>query len=180
MTYAQDFLFRNRIETGQSTIPRHLCTSTTVSVSSGIMRVTYFTATKTETIASVRTVTGSTAASGATLCRIGIYSAESDGAITKIAETANDTSLWASTATAYTKALSASVQLVKGKRYAVGILYVGSTAPTMCGLTGLQGAELGVAPRLSALQGGRSDLPASSAMAEMADSLHMHYVALLP
>ena len=166
------------LTTGESTRPRGLSTAG-VSTGSGNLRLTYFTAAKTETTASVRTVCTALGTS-ATLQRIGIYSIDGSGNLTLIASTASDTSLWIAAAS-YTKALSASFSKVRGTRYAVGILYVGGgTAPSLSGLLPTNATEDGQPPRLSGFLTSQTDLPATVAVGNILDTSNNHYAVLLP
>ena len=166
------------LTTGESTRPRGLSTAS-VSTGSGNLRLTYFTAAKTETTASVRTVC-TVLGTSATLQRIGIYSIDGSGNLTLIASTANDTSLWIAAAS-YTKALSASFSKVRGTRYAVGILYVGGgTAPTLSGLLPGNSTEASQPPRLSGFLSSQTDLPATISVGSILDTSANYYTVLLP
>lgn len=166
---------------GEGTMSRRAITATGVASGNGTMRLTYFTARKTETITQVRIPTGATAAVGATLCRVGIFTVDGSGNITLVASTTNDTALWIAASTSYTKSLSSSFSKVAGTLYAVGILVVGtSTAPTFLGSTALNAAEAAVAPRLGASVSGQTDLPSSVSAGSIGDSAHLAYVALVP
>jgi len=174
------------LTTGEATFLRRMVTANNVAVSTSTLRLTFFTARKTETITQIRTITGSTAAVGATLCRVGIYSVDGSGNLTLIAATANDTALWIAGTTAYTKSLSASFTKTRGQRYAVGYLVVGaSTAPTFVGLNNIfPASEVAASPRLSGFVGSQSDLGAISstiAVGSISDSAaHQAYTVLLP
>lgn len=183
-TAGTDYLAPTDIEnlgtltTGESTRPRGLSTAG-VSTGSGSLRLTYFTAAKTETINSIRTVC-TTAGTSSTLQRIGIYSIDGSGNLTLVASTASDTSLWIA-ASAYTKALSASFSKVRGTRYAVGILYVGGgTAPSLSGLLPTNATEAGQPPRLSGFLTSQTDLPSSITSASILDTSNNHYAVLVP
>ena len=168
------------ISSGESTLPR-LAAIGTIGSGSQSLRLTFFTARKTETINSIRMTTGSTAASGGTLCRIGIYSEASNGDLTLVASTANDTALWIAASPAYTKSLSASMSKVRGTRYAVGVLFVGTTAPTFSGHAGMPGGEAGQTPRIGALVGSQTDLPSTIAVGSLGTGQgNLCYVALVP
>lgn len=114
---------------------RLLVGSSSIAATSGTLVLAYFTADKTETIATLTAFTGTTAAAATpTLCRYGVYSVAANGDLTLIASTPNDTTLWAATQTAYPKALSASWSKVAGTRYALALLQVTSaTAATFSG-----------------------------------------------
>lgn len=155
----------NLLEVGEETLPRDIATSSAVGITSGDVRLTYFTARKSETSTQVRMISGGTAAAATpTLCRIGLYSIASDGAGTLVASTPNDTAMFSATATAYTKSWSASVAKTAGQRYALGIIVITAAAtPTFVGLgpTGSTSNENAQAPRIAGLLTGQSDLPAS-------------------
>lgn len=169
---------------GESTMSRFEANSRTHALSNGVTWLTFFTATKTEEISQVRTVSGSTAAVGATLCRIGIYEVDAYENVTLVASTASDTSLWIATNTVYTKSLSASFVKRAGVRYAVGLLVVGSsTAPTMLGYASTSGTvstELANAPRLTTYIPTASDLSSFVAGGAWPGSSGAIYAVLLP
>lgn len=169
------------LASGESTLSRRAIMNG-ATLTSGIVRLAYFTAKKTETINSVRIGTYTTAAGATpTLCRVGIYSVDGSGNLTLVASTENDTSLFASASTTYTKALSAAWSKVAGTRYAVGVLVVtGATAPTIQGQLLSLGDELGQAPRLAGARAGQSDLPSSITAGNVADTTHQCYVAMVP
>lgn len=155
---------RDTVDVGDETMPRGITGSSSRDISSGMMRMSYFTAIKTETTTQVRVVAGSTAAGATpTLCRLGLYEiAEASGGDgTLIAATANDTTLFAATNTAYTRSWATPVTKSAGKRYALGWLVVTAYAtPTFWGQ--LQPAvETSVSPRPTGYIGSLTDLPAS-------------------
>lgn len=168
---------------GESTLFRRMVTSQSVATTSQTLRLTYFTARKTESIGNVRIISGSTAA-GATpsLIRVGIYTVDGSGNLTLVASTANDTSLLASGTTEYPKALQASFTKTRGQRYAVGVLVVtAATAPTLTGGGNLiPSAAAGRAPRLGGSVTGQSDLPSSVSAGSINDNAHQAYVELTP
>jgi hypothetical protein len=175
---------RNLLVVGEETLARDLASSQTIAIGSGELRLTYFTARKTETTAQVRVVTGGTAAAATpTLCRIGLYRIAADGAGTLIAAIANDTALFAATSTAYTRSWIAGVAKTVGQRYAVGTLIVtGAATPTFVGVNtaGSVSSEATVAPRLSATLAGQADLPASFTDAALSTGARRYYAAILP
>lgn len=169
-----------QITSGETSMRRDDATSTAITLSTGVLRLRYFTARKTETITSVSMISGTAAGATPTLCRIGVYSVASDGALTLVASCANDTALFAGATTEYTRSLSASLSKVAGTRYAIGALVVtGASAPTCYGAL-VPSAVSGVAPRISGLVSGQTDLPASVAAGSIGDSSHGPYVRLIP
>jgi len=166
------------ITAGENTMPRQHINVSTLSPGNGNLRLTFFVTRKTETITSIRTICN-IAQVGATLARIGIYSVDGSGNLTLVASTANDTTLWNATGAA-TRSLSASLSKVRGQRYAIGVLVVGtSTSPQLSG-NGLVGtSECAVAPRLCGFVGSQTDLPASVAVGSVSDTFHQYYAALV-
>lgn len=169
----------SELTSGEPTMPR-LNANGTVSAPTGVCRFAMFTARKTETVTQIRTITGAAAASGVTLCRIGVYSVDAADNLTLVASTTNDTSLWIATTTVYTKALTAGFSKVRGTRYAVGLLFVGSGAPTWVGNSTLLASEGAIVPRLNASVSGLSDLPSSELVGSLSSSPNMPYAVLLP
>lgn len=163
----QPYVNPGRLTTGEVIPNRELMQSQTVAPTSGTLALSFFTADKTETISNLTVYSGSTAAGATpTLCRMGIYELDSSGNGTLIASTPNDTTLFGSTGTAYTKALSSSFTKIAGKRYATALLVVTSaTAPTFHGPIPLNNAVVSTVNALGPAINGRltdqTDLPAS-------------------
>lgn len=176
---------RNLLTTGEETFARDDCTSSN-SIGTSSLRLSYFTARKSETTTQIRTLVAGTAASGATLCRLGLYLIdESTGDGTLVASTANDTALWNGTNAAFTKSWSSSYAKVAGKRYAVGFLMVGTTAPILFGTSIFGGISTNsesssASPRLNGLIASQSDLPGSFTNAQITATGLRMYAAILP
>lgn len=173
----------NELTVGQSTIPRAEAVAVTQAMSTGVERFTHFTSKKTETVSQVRVVTGTTAAGATpTLCRIGLYSEASNGDLTLIASTPNDTSLFAAASTVYTKSFSTPVAITQGQRYSVGILVVtAAAAPTLLtGLTTLNATECAIFPRLNGTRTALADLADPVTNGTIGATAVQIYAALLP
>ena len=170
------------LASGEATLPRHLAASAAAGTTSGSLRLSYFTARKTESVGSLRFASGTTGAGATpTLVRLGVYEAAPNGDISLVASIPNDTTLLAAANTGYTRALSAAFTKVEGRRYAVGTLVVtGAAAPTLVGMSLVTLADINVAPRISGVVTGQTDLPATVVNASIAISAGAHYVALLP
>lgn len=99
---------------------------------------------------------------------------------TLIGSTANDTTLWASPSTSYTRALSETVAITQGSRYAIGILVVtAATMPFFYGNPAVVISEALVAPFMAAQVGSQTDLPTPSISAgSLAASTSMIYTRL--
>lgn len=169
------------LTTGQSTIRRGAAQST-LTLTSGRVRLGYFTARKSETVVSLRTVATGAAGATPTLGKVGLYTEAANGDLTRVAATANTTSLWATAApTGYETALTASYAVTKGVRYAVAVLCVTSaTAPTIgCEIAGLI-TETPRSPRQCGHIDGQTDLPSSISAGSIIDSTLRPYAVLLP
>jgi hypothetical protein len=172
----------NALAVGESTIPRSLASSTTTNPGSGRLVLAYFTASKTETVTSIKAVTGSTAAAATpTLCKTGVYSVAANGDLTLVGQTPNDTTMFAAASTAYTRALVAPFAKVAGQRYAFALLVV-TAAASPAFVTGVGGnnAETAAAPRLSGSLTAQTDLPSTIANGAVGSWGAAHYAVLLP
>lgn len=152
---------------GETTVPRESVISSGVALgASGALRLTYWTATKTETVTQAKVRCNTAAGATPTLVRWGVWQEAANGDLTLVAAIANDPALFA-TVTAFTRSFSASWVKLAGRRYAFGVLVVtGAALPTFSGYPasasgGLDSNELAVAPRLNAAVTGLSDLPST-------------------
>lgn len=170
---------------GEATMDRmNVVSSSGATMTSGILRLNSFVARRSETINSVRLLTGSTPAGAApTLIRCGIYEIDGGGGGRLVASTPNDTALLAVANTPYTKALSAPWQKKAGTRYAVGNLVVtAAAAPSMAGigLATAVAAELLLLPWEVASLAGQADLPASFTYGQLSATGATAYTAVIP
>lgn len=168
------------LTSGEATMTRRQINANNLNPGNNNLRLTYFTAQRTETVTKVRTVCNVVGA-GATLSRIGVYSEDpATGNLTLVASTpAADTTLWTTTG-AVTKTLTAPFTKTRGVRYAVGILTVGTTTSPQLHGNGLAGLETWEVPRLSAIVAGQNDLPASIVSGGLASTWQQYYAALVP
>jgi hypothetical protein len=148
------------------TMPRLLAFSSP-SLTSGSMVLGFFTPLVTRTITQITMCTGgTTAASGLTLARMGIYTYDDSVPTgTLVAATASDTTLFAATSTLYTRSLStggslpSSYTLTAGSRYAIAVLCVGTTMPQIVGQASNSATVLAQTQRISGQRTSQSDLP---------------------
>lgn len=169
----------NQITVGQETFSRGFA-ATTTAMTSGVLRLTYFTAYRTETIASLASGTGATAAATPTTCKMGLYSVDAvTGDLTRVGITANDTAIWAATNTKYTKAMTGTVSVVAGTRYVFACLYVGTTAPVLSARTVPQ-ALASDNNRMHASLSAQTDIPSSITAASLAVAGVQIYGELIP
>jgi hypothetical protein len=153
-------LLANQLTVGEEVMPREFAVGTSSSPS-GFMRVTFWTARKTETITQVRMITSSAAAAATpTLCRMGIVEMV-DGVATMIAATDNDTTLFSATNTAYTRSLLTPFQKVAGRRYGGGALVVSATTTPVFSANTISNPEAGMEPAISLVWTGLADFPAN-------------------
>jgi hypothetical protein len=171
------------ITSGETTVQRRYGAATAPGTfSSQQLRLTYFTARKSFTVANLVAETGTTAAGATpTLVRLGLYTVAGNGDITLVASTPNDTALFANTFTSYTKALSVAYPITAGTRYAVGVLVVSAaTIPILLGV-GMGSGMAATAPRVAGQIASQADLPAGPvAAASITGSGLQHCVALTP
>jgi hypothetical protein len=165
------------VESGEETLDRLLLTGN-LALTSGALDLSYFTVRKSEDVTRILSVTRGTAASGLTLARMGLYAVADDESLTLLGGTVNDTSLWAGTFTEYVRTIPTSGK-TRGRRYAVGLLAVGTTMPTLYG-AGLNGAIATTAPRLTARLPSQTNLPATIAADIVSSSGHFYYAEVRP
>lgn len=142
------------------------------TTSSQRLWLTYFTAYRAFTVNTIAVCTAGTPAGATpTLIRYGLYTADSNGALTAlVASTANDTTLLSAGNTLYAKATSASYTTVVGQRYAGAFLCVtGATVPTLQGASGAA-TLFSLAPRIAGYVGSQADLPATVAAGSLTNT----------
>jgi hypothetical protein len=159
----------DRLAAGEETVPRLFSTGSP-QPGTGQLILTYFTARRTETVNNINTLVLGTAAAGTTLARMGVYSVASNGDLTLVASTANDTTLWNTTFSGASRALTAPLNKVAGQRYAFATLFVGTTAPKFSGVLAVNGITLGKSPRLAGSVASQTDLPSTITSATVSNS----------
>jgi len=142
--------------------------NSSATVSSGTAYLTFFTPLWNATISALSVVSANTAASGASLVRIGLYTFDGTTA-TLVARTASDTSMLTTTNTVFTRNLSttdgfpANYTLQAGNRYALGFIFVGATPGTVyTAFASLPAAIGALSPRVVGAVPLQTDLPATS------------------
>lgn len=168
----------SKLAAGSATIDRKEISTSAVPTVSGALRLTYFTAARNETVNTLRYTVGSASAGATpTLSRVGLYLENADKSLTLVASTPNDTALFTGgTFFSYTKAFSASYEMIKGQRYALGILITTAAAlPNLYGIN-TQANILFTEPKLSASGGAQADLPASLLSTDLSASGYIYYL----
>ncbi len=171
-----------QLATGEETLSRLFLTSAAaVAPTSGQLRLTYFTARKTETTTQVRVYTGNTAAAATpTLCRLGLYAIDANSDATLVAAIANDTALFAASLTDYTRSWTTPYRKIAGQRYALGVLVIsGATMPSFCGQSLAIATEAASPPVITKTLAGQSDLPATFLNSATVASGQRLYAALI-
>lgn len=171
------------LSSGEEVISREVVSANTATVS-GRVQLTYFTARKSETTTQTKMYTGATAA-GATpsLCRIGLYSIDGSGNGTLVAAVANDTTLFGSTNSGFTRSWSSSYSKVAGQMYALGIIVISAAAmPTLASIAGAANAAAmwSTDRRLTANINSQTDLPSSFVPGSLTTSGVRFYGEILP
>lgn len=130
-----NFLYENRRNGPYETIPRLFAQSTTLEIVSNTVHFTYFTCDTNGKVNYIGIYSGENGAGGTpTTATMGLYAVSDNGNMTLLGYTENDTSILSKARTKYKKQLNSQVELVCGRRYAVG-LFVSSSAqmPTLHG-----------------------------------------------
>jgi hypothetical protein len=167
---------------GEETFPLLGATSATRDIASGMLRLTYFLASKSETSTQVKMVGGTTAAGATpTTVKMGLYEINSTtGDGTLVGATANDTSLFAVASTSYTRSWVTPFAKVAGRRYALGLLIVTSfAAPTLWGQI-QPVTETARAPRVAGYFAGLTDLPTTFLGVNVLAASNRLYGVVLP
>lgn len=134
---------------------------------SGNVHWTFFSPTSSFTASQI-SVANINVAVSPTLIRLGLYTADSAGAVTLVARTANDTTIFANASSFSTRSFAtaggypATYAVTAGSRYALAFCVVASSLPSIPAV--LSRSELlWQSPRISAYLTGQSDLPTSVA-----------------
>ena len=148
--------------------PRH--SNGNALITAGTAYFTYFTPLTTATVGNISVSSAGTISTGATLIRFGLYTVnESTGALTLVARTASDTTIFSAVNTLYTRVFAttggypATYALQRGIRYALGIIVVGGT-PGNAYLAGsglIPVSMVSLTPILRSFASAQSDLPAT-------------------
>jgi hypothetical protein len=123
---------------------------------------TFFTPTYALTISQIAYASAG-AASGVTLARFGLYTADGDGNATLVARTASDTTIFNAGSTVFTRSLAtdggypATYALVAGTRYAVAICIAASNTGSALAASCSHTAAI-QSPRVQGVRTGANDL----------------------
>lgn len=150
-----------RRTTGYSPYPRQVATAQ-IQANSGLMRSVLFVASKSVAISALRVFTTGAAGATPTIVRMGVYSV-SGTAMTLLASTTNDTTIFSSASTSYQRNLDVSVNLSAGSLYAFGVLVVtGASLPFYAGISMFSSLSAALAPEIGMNVSGLSNLPSSA------------------
>jgi hypothetical protein len=149
-------------------IPSRTYVNAATAITTNITYFSFFTATEALAVSNISFSSGSSVASGVTLVRFGLYTFDGTTA-TLVARTNNDSSRFTVGNTIYTGALDStggfptSYNLVAGQRYAVAVVVVASTTPTLAAVSfgGASTAVMALSPRVVGFASATSDLPAT-------------------
>jgi hypothetical protein len=142
-------------------------TNTANALVSGTQYFTFFTPLASRTVSEITMSSAGTAAATVTTVKMGLYTYDGTTA-TLVAETDNDATVFTSTFTSYTRSFStgggyaANYDLVAGTRYALGLIVVATTMPSVYMSNTFVPNSLNVLdPRLSGSVTGQTDLLAT-------------------
>jgi hypothetical protein len=128
----------------------------------GTVYWTFFTPMFTTTVDTVSVASAGTAATGATLVKMGLYSYNETTA-TRLAYTANDTTVFGNRNTLYTRSLNTSVTLTAGVRYGFAVIVDATTPGTGFLAFGYPPSVLNaLSPIMRGYLDGQSDLPTTA------------------
>jgi hypothetical protein len=174
--------FFNSSATVIDTIPRNV-QNTAHGLASGSVLLAFFTPLVTRTITQITVGTGSTAAAGLTLARLGLYTFDESNA-TLVAAVASDTTLFAAANTAYTRSLStggglpSSYTLTAGSRYGLAMLVIGTTTPSIIGLSSSGFNLTPLSPRINGQIPSQTNLPATFVSGNLAVTTNAFFARL--
>jgi len=124
----------NAVPACEETIPR-LFAGGYVSLSSGVARFSAFTARSPLVVNNISYAQAGTASSGLTTNRVALYAVDNNGNLTFLQSSANGGATVAAFSAIVVPLLS-PVTLVPGSRYAIGLLYTGTTPGQVFGVYG--------------------------------------------
>jgi hypothetical protein len=174
--------FFNSSATVIDTLPRNI-QNIAHGVTSGSMLLTFFTPLVTQTITQITVGTGANAASGLTLARLGLYTWDETNA-TLVAAVASDTTLCTAANTVFTRSLStggglpSSYTLTAGSRYGLALLVIGTTMPTIIGLSSSGFNVAPLSPRTNGQIPSQTNLAATFAAGNIAVTTNVFYARL--
>lgn len=154
-------------------MPGRLDTAGTHIIVVNQLVVTYVTPLRNITVQNFNMVTSAAlTGTGITAIRMGLFTAAANGDVTLVAESANDTALFATGNTLYTKAfdtargLPASYAMTRGTRYAVGVAIIATTVTAGSWRAGdlTVGALASLVPVMSAVKSPVTDLATATTL----------------
>lgn len=146
--------------------PRH--SNGSALMTAGMAYFSYFTHLSTVSVSNISVSSGGTITTGASLIRFGLYTVnESTGAITLVARTASDTTIFGSINTLYTRSFNttggfpSTYTIQRGVRYALGIIVVGGTPGNayLAGAGLIPVSMVSLNPILRSFAASQTDLP---------------------
>jgi hypothetical protein len=158
--------FLNFPASGIDIYPRGELSNTTTPQTAGNPFYTFFTPAVTVSVSTITMTVAANVGSGLTLARMGLYTFDETTA-TLVARTANDTTLFTTATTAYTRSFDttggypASYTLVAGSRYGVAAFFAGTTLPGLIAKQ-INFSAGNLSPRIAAASTSASDLPTST------------------
>lgn len=163
---------RNQPTDGIDVIDRtHLSANSVLWGTTGNVRLTAFTPTRDMTVSKITAACGAAANYGTAtglVVKYGLYTVNVDtNAVTLVASTTHDATLFTGANQAYQKPLNTSYTLLAGQRYAAGLIIYNSggtitTMPNFVGINGYSQVFGDLTPRIAHLISSQTDLPSSA------------------
>lgn len=173
----------NRLTTGEAVYRRGDVSAANVTSLTQVVRLVYFTARTSFTTTQVKVMSGITAAGATpTRCEIGLFTIDAADDGTRVALTTNDTSLFATASTTYTRSWG-PYNMVARQRYALSWLVVTTAAaPTYAGilLTAAMDVEASLPLRITGRISTQTTTPASFTAASVLATNTRPYGVILP
>ncbi|NKR60251.1 hypothetical protein GS474_16095 [Rhodococcus hoagii] len=142
-----------------------------IEMTSGTLFLSYMTIDEVAALASIRNavITGT---DGATLVKASFFGVNADGTLTRLAQSGSSTTVWNAAASGQSKTLNmqgGTAAVSPFKQFAVGLLYVGPTPPTLAGCKAGNATEAGSDDILGKVVTGLTDIPATIAKSSLLD-----------
>lgn len=161
----------------QDTLLREFCGSSSLPMTSGTMRLGFFTAAQTLLMSNVRILTGAVAAGFLpSVLKVGLYSVAPSGTLTLAAATNNAPGAMITPLLSAPVPLATSYQIQVGARYALGLLIV--TAAATPQIFGTLSPDQLVLPTHAGIVTGLANLPGSVALESITSDFVYPYLSL--
>lgn len=168
----------NEVAVGEESWPRW-SSNGAVTITTGLMRLAFYTCRKAELKSNLIMPSSATAAVTTTYAAMGVYRLNADATLTLMGQCANDTTLFAAASTFYTRAITAPFTSVFGQRYALAVLILATTMPSIQGQSASVFDQTRL-PLIGASLAGQSTLPSTVTAGSYVGSTSTFYGIVSP